>query len=505
MKVKRNKIKVLFLSFIFMNVFLLNADAFWEQIRDSYITTSLYALAIDLDKDNLMFAGAKSVLLKSSNQGKSWQEVFITGSENRVNYIYLKHPEIYVVTDKKIFKSIDGGKDFQIVYQDISDNAKLNYFIKNNNKSFIASNMGLFVSFDNDATFTKIDCFPEEAQIYKVVFSKVDDTCLVLTSHGLYSSGVEAFNFKCVFSANSTGSEEEDFDYRYSDSEDFEGNILTTVHIDEFDNSKIYLGTNKGLFISKNNARTFNRLILPNFGRPFITQIINDNNDPGLIYVLSSIGFSKIDIKGLACESLYKGLVTDNLRFVKQDNIGGIWLATDKGLFTSSKEQVSVYADVDKQNLEHLWLQNAALIYNDVDPKKIAAWRKSLKVRALMPDLSLDYDKTINYDSTEEAYFTGPRDWGVNLSWDLADLIWNNYQDDIDTKSRLNTQLRINILDNVNRLYFERKRLASELRQKSSLSIDEENDLKLRIEALTANLDGYTGGYYSNILEGRER
>jgi hypothetical protein len=135
------------------------------------------------------------------------------------------------------------------------------------------------------------------------------------------------------------------------------------------------------------------------------------------------------------------------------------------------------------------------MIYNGVDPKKIREWRNSLKYRALFPEVSLDYDKTI-YGSSSGKFAVGPRDWGVSFSWDVGDLIWNTYEDDVDTRARLNTQLRIDILEEIIRVYYERLRLKREI-VSGSLPEEELFKKQLRLAELTAILDGYTGGFFS--------
>ena len=94
----------------------------------------------------------------------------------------------------------------------------------------------------------------------------------------------------------------------------------------------------------------------------------------------------------------------------------------------------------------------------------------------------------------------GPRDWGISISWDVGDLIWNSYEDDIDVRSRLTTQLRINILDDINNLYFERLRIKKELLN-PELSPEERLKKELRLKEITASLDAYTGGYFSKRLK----
>ena len=62
-------------------------------------------------------------------------------------------------------------------------------------------------------------------------------------------------------------------------------------------------------------------------------------------------------------------------------------------------------------------------------------------------------------------------------------------------------ELRDDIMDQVNKLYFERLRVKSEL---DNLGIEDKNkrfDKQLRLEELTASLDSLTAGYYSEQLQ----
>jgi len=62
----------------------------------------------------------------------------------------------------------------------------------------------------------------------------------------------------------------------------------------------------------------------------------------------------------------------------------------------------------------------------------------------------------------------------------------------------LMVELRDDILDEINKLYFERLRVKSEL---DNLAIEDRSkrfDKQLKFEELTASLDSLTGGYYSD-------
>ena len=61
-------------------------------------------------------------------------------------------------------------------------------------------------------------------------------------------------------------------------------------------------------------------------------------------------------------------------------------------------------------------------------------------------------------------------------------------------------ELRDDILDQVNKLYFERLRVKSEL---DNLALEDRSkvfDKQLKLQELTASLDSLTSGYYSEQL-----
>lgn len=157
-----------------------------------------------------------------------------------------------------------------------------------------------------------------------------------------------------------------------------------------------------------------------------------------------------------------------------------------------------------------LELQKAAIRYAEVNPDKITNWRRQAALKALMPEISVGYDTDIYRTiSTATAngktnFFVGPDDeargWDVSASWDLGDLVYNSAQTSIDSRSKLMVQLRNDILTDLNTAYFERKKLLGQLERiqdKESLSYAER---ELRIEELTAAIDGLTGGYLSRRL-----
>ena len=83
-------------------------------------------------------------------------------------------------------------------------------------------------------------------------------------------------------------------------------------------------------------------------------------------------------------------------------------------------------------------------------------------------------------------------------------MVFSSEQTSIDVRSRLMVQLRDDILDEVTRLYFERRRLQLELASQDSLSPKARSEKELRLEELAASIDGLTGGYLSERLEDKK-
>jgi ligand-binding sensor domain-containing protein len=282
--------------------------------------------------------------------------------------------------------------------------------------------------------------------------------------------------------------------------EDEDGLTARIIKADIFDNNRLWLGTDRGTFFSLNKGQTWEKLYLGGIDNLFVNSLAQTTLEKDTFYIGARQGFFVVNYKKNTTRELFEGLYSSNIEWVAFSPQGRLYLATLKGLFegdyftpSHQNKEIAVLLHKEPSIGE---IQQAALRYNEVHPDKIRKWRNALRFRALLPEVSLDYDKTINYDSGADQYYIGPRDWGVSFSWDVADLIWDTHQDDIDTRSRLNTQLRLDIIDEINRVYFERLRLKHMI-VSASLNEEEKFEKELRLRELTAILDGYTGGYFS--------
>lgn len=266
----------------------------------------------------------------------------------------------------------------------------------------------------------------------------------------------------------------------------------------------LWLCTNNGLYASIDGGSSWQKIFIDGLGSASVNYLAQNPADPETLYLCSDAGLFKIEAATGKSEILYQGISTSRIQWIDFSAAGEIYLATDQGLFKSDPTPTETSAPAIGINQLLIGeptireVQEAALLYNSVHPTKTQKWKKKLKYRALLPKFSVDYDKTIgsSFSQAGHYYATGPYDWGVSLTWDMGDLLWNSYEDDIDNRTKLTTQLRMDILDEVNRLYFERLRLKHEIAQADPAVPDTFGKI-LRLAELTATLDGYTGGLYS--------
>jgi hypothetical protein len=198
------------------------------------------------------------------------------------------------------------------------------------------------------------------------------------------------------------------------------------------------------------------------------------------------------------------------MRYLKRVLVIQVFLLS-LSIFTCAQEPIATRTiELSREEPAICELQRAAIKYAEVEPCKIANWRRQAALKAILPDISVGYDtdiyKTISSSSKDgKSYFwEGPDDgakgWDVSASWDLGDLIYNDDQTSIDTRSKLMVQLRNDVLEDLNAAYFERKKLQKQLDRLPDKTSDAYLEREIKIEELTATIDGLTGGYLSRRM-----
>ncbi len=167
-------------------------------------------------------------------------------------------------------------------------------------------------------------------------------------------------------------------------------------------------------------------------------------------------------------------------------------------------------------------VQRAALTYLELSPARVSRLDARARRAAFYPQVrttfSLDrdrsrareYDQTFSSGSVRDLL---DRDsdqrrklgFDVQLVWDLAKLAAPDHALSISRERRLLIELRDQVLERVNRLYFERLRVLAELEALAPDRQQERPELQLRVRELAAHLDAWTGGVFSRLAASSAR
>jgi hypothetical protein len=159
-------------------------------------------------------------------------------------------------------------------------------------------------------------------------------------------------------------------------------------------------------------------------------------------------------------------------------------------------------------------VQMAALAYLGIGPGRMRALQRGVDRRGWLPEIQIRADAATGRDADRDldrAFTSGAlrelldervvrsRDYGVTLtlSWDLGDAAFHPDSIDVSRETRALVELRDDVLDEVNRLYFERLRVLASLDRAEP---EEVALLRLRAAELAAGLDAWTGGWFGRHL-----
>lgn len=472
---------------------------------------------------HLLFAATSKGLYRSTNSGKDFEFVLRPhGSQARVNDVFAsrENPDVvWAATDSGVYQSRDLGRRWEQIFYSMDPLARrCQSVVVDDGTVYIGTLRGLFYRRGDSAVWQRGKDVLDQDAVFKA--ARDEYYLYFTTADDVYRWDRETSVLDRVFLLNQpkeTESQEVLEDEALQEPAVFikDIQVLPTLL------PQIYLLTSKGLFHSTDYGENWEEQRIDSVEWDDATSLVAAIQ-AGTSELIIGTRHGVLLWDGAKTAALYKGMEATAINALENDGLGNTYAATDKGVFFLQKGRDLPSLDIENYAYARAGfaeepsirdVHRLAVSYAEVDHNKIQQWRRAAKHRAALPTLSVGLDRAatdyFHWDtgSNPDTLVKG-RDlleWDVSLSWDLGDLIWNSDQTSIDSRSKLMVELREDILDQVTRLYFERRRLQVELlalgnSQDQQLLLDKQ----MRLEELTALLDGFTGGEFSRQIESRQ-
>ena len=527
-------------------LFLSSATAFskesgreWVKISHGTMDADLKEIKVNIQDHDNVYVTSDKVVYRTDDGGKSWSELLSFRTTDKIiNTISLSGDSktVYVGTTDGLYNSNDRGAKWERMSMGSGRLENAVFAVVGNFKNpeiIISGTMaGIFITEDSGRNWTKGKNLSAQSIVTAVTENVHNNNNLyAASSSGVYKSSDNGASWSRIYELVTP---EENYQYLFEDEDEDISKIkgvikIRDIIIDNEDYRTIYLATSNGLLLSHDEGRSWKRTGSSGLLTRNLRSISAGGNNT--IYAATDRGVFKY-IKGLnQWQSLSEGLYTIDIRSLDANyQIGKekivLWAASRQGLF---KTEISEHSSVHRKKhmtpeealsmysheptLEEI--RHAAIEYAEVQPEKINQWRKAAARKAWLPDLRVSYDdaedlqsSTYFYKDTYQEQYLKDNDitagndkgWSVSLSWKLGDLIWNSAQTSIDVRSRLMVQLRDDILNEVTRLYFERRRMQIEMMSYDTTEFNSRIDNELRLQEVTAGIDALTGSYLSKRL-----
>lgn len=491
------------------------AQELWTAKDGSVRSADARALVISGDA---MYLATRSEVYRSTGDNKKWESVFtLPTGENEIRCAAGSGERLLIGTRRGLFLTEDSGFTWKNVFRTIapekSDVAAIDICSYSPERLAIGSRRGVYLSEDNGRRWRDAGGLLRNKRIDKIVYGR--GIIFVCSEDGVFVRKDGSDDWDRIYvSKRPEGSPEGGQELSTGQDGETRDRAVSIA----ISGVRIYIAGVRGIIYSDDGGHTWTDL--PNTGISGSLTCILPAKGSGAIYCGTTKGVFRYYDDKKAWNELYKGTQRQlNIRSLIFDGESeeSLWAVTDSGLYKYegarlvSEEIVDVEKPVKAVAIiydgepSYEELQRAAIGFNEVDPEKISRWRSQARLKALVPKVSvgMDNNRSNTYEiytsATKDYIVSGPDDmsegFDLSISWELGDMIWSDDQTNIDVRSKLTTELRNDILAELRRSYYERKRLQYELVVSPPKDMRLRFEKELRVRELGQVIDDLTGNY----------
>jgi hypothetical protein len=202
------------------------------------------------------------------------------------------------------------------------------------------------------------------------------------------------------------------------------------------------------------------------------------------------------------------GETLDNLRSQVGVDLPMVKVSNQKRQFNSADEVLAEFEGEPDVRA----VQAMAMAYTKTSPELVEGWLVASKAAYALPKVQLGYQKDIDLNegfsyeldadgeleaTLDDADVDNNDRYVVKLEWRLDKLVMSSERIRVINEAQDIVKLRDKVLDEVTRVYFDRRRLQVETLLSPPGDVRAQIKDELRLQELTANLDAYTGGGFS--------
>lgn len=537
--------EILFKNLVLFSLFLLTCnDAYAGSWQLVYQPRQRVVRSIGVYEDEI-FIGTGNGILISRDKGKTWEDFGTSqllkdsNGLSSINWIYVddENKKIYIATSFGAYYSDIAEPDWHNFFESIkTESYQVNSLTVNVGKVYLSTDDGFWIY---DLVLDKCDRMnyglePDSGSgNFQAFYSLFKDDMTYLAA----SNGVYVFDEKKMFWENITSSIGKLPDGK-----------INSRHIVEDDKGNLWVACGTGVYRSDNNGLSWTNSS-EGIGRNAdgfqgVFYLLFKN---GILFSAAESGIYSYDLESQSWINLSYGIRT------KESSKNVYWLAgideelyaaTDEGLFVlrEPKQEIEIKEQEGQNNKVVLkgTVETDFAGLSELEPSVIEVQKQALKfaslptandykryrlearLRNVFPKVGFDLNNTgtstnyyqfnkgitsdvllnndFNSDQTNRYQFDGRSFKQVSLLWDANKLLYDDEIGDILSQARLTANIRENLLDDVTRIYYQRRKAQLEMLLSPPKDIQTKLAKEIEIAELTGQLDSRTGGWFTRQI-----